>query len=42
MNDLIKSFNEYLNKFLLELSKSSKKLKKIIDSEYTNVNDEKF
>ena len=43
MNELIRTqFFEYLNKFLLELSKSSKKLKKIIDSEYTNVNDEKY
>ena len=43
MNDLIRSqFNEYLNKFLLELSKSSKKLKKIIDTEYSDINDDKY
>ena len=43
MNELIRTqFFEYLNKFLLELSKSSKKLKKLIDNEYTNVNDEKY
>lgn len=43
MNELIRTqFFEYLNKFLLELSKSSKKLKKIIDNEYTNINDEKY
>ena len=43
MNELIKSqFNEYLNKFLLELGKSSKKIKKIIDSEYSDINDEKY
>ena len=36
MNELIRTqFFEYLNKFLLELSKSSKKLKKLIDNEYT-------
>ena len=43
MNDLIRSqFNEYLTKFLLELSKSSKKLKKIIDTEYSDINDDKY
>ena len=43
MNELIRSqFNEYLNKFLLELGKSSKKLKKIIDSEYSDINDDKY
>ena len=43
MNELIRSqFNEYLNKFLIELSKSSKKLKKIIDSEYSDINDDKY
>ena len=43
MNELIRSqFNEYLNKFLLELGKSSKKIKKIIDSEYNDINDDKY
>lgn len=41
MNDLIKSqFYEYLEKFLIELGKSSKKLKKIIDSNYKDIKNE--
>ena len=41
MNDLIKSqFYEYLEKFLIELGKSSKKLKKTIDSNYKDIKNE--
>lgn len=43
MNDLIiQQFYEYLEKFLNELGKSSKKLKKIIDEKYSNVCDKKY
>lgn len=43
MNDLItQQFYEYLEKFLNELSKSSKKIKKIIDEKYTNIRDIKY
>jgi len=43
MNDLIiKQFYEYLEKFLMELGKSSKKLKKVIDEKYNNINDLKY
>ena len=42
MNDLIKTqFYEYFEKFLLELGKSSKKLKNVVDSDYPDIkNDE--
>tara|TARA_B100001173_G_scaffold308807_1_gene319804 strand:+ start:741 stop:1634 length:894 start_codon:yes stop_codon:yes gene_type:complete len=43
MNDLIiQQFYEYLHKFLNELGKSSKKLKKIIDEKYTDVCEKKY
>lgn len=43
MNDLIiNQFYEYLEKFLMELSKSSKKLKKVIEDKYKNINDPKY
>ena len=43
MNELIRSqFFEYLNKFLIELGKSSKKIKKIIDSDYNDIKDDKY
>lgn len=43
MNDLIiQQFYEYLHKFLNELGKSSKKLKKIIDAKYTDVCEKKY
>ena len=43
MNELITTqFYEYLEKFLGELSKSSKKLKKIIDEKYINIRDPKY
>ena len=43
MNELItKQFYEYLDKFLNELGKSSKKIKKIIDEKYKNINEEKY
>ena len=43
MNELItKQFYEYLDKFLIELGKSSKKLKKVIDEKYKNINEEKY
>ena len=43
MNKLIRTqFFEYLNNFLLELSKSSKKIKKIIDNDYNNITDDKY
>lgn len=43
MNELItKQFYEYLDKFLMELSKSSKKLKKVIDEKYTEINEDKY
>ena len=42
MNDLIRQqFFDYLNKFLLELGKSSKKIKKIIDTDYSNIENDK-
>ena len=38
MNELIRTqFYDYLNKFLIELGKSSKKIKKIIDSDYSDI-----
>ena len=38
MNELIRSqFYDYLNKFLIELGKSSKKIKKIVDSDYSDI-----
>ena len=43
MNDLItQQFYEYLDKFLKELSKSSKDLKKLISKEYKKINDVKY
>ena len=43
MNELItKQFYEYLDKFINELGKSSKKIKKIIDEKYKNINEEKY
>ena len=43
MNELITTqFYEYLEKFLCELSKSSKKLKKVIEEKYSNVRDPKY
>tara|TARA_B110000971_G_scaffold217793_1_gene255398 strand:- start:665 stop:1627 length:963 start_codon:yes stop_codon:yes gene_type:complete len=43
MNELIRTqFYDYLNKFLIELGKSSKKIKKIIDSDYSDIKDEKY
>lgn len=43
MNELItKQFYEYLDKFLNELGKSSKKIKKVIDEKYKNINEEKY
>ena len=43
MNELITTqFYEYLEKFLGELAKSSKKLKKIIDEKYINIRDPKY
>ena len=42
MNELIRQqFFEYLNKFLTELGKSSKKLKKIIDTDYNDIKNDK-
>lgn len=41
MNDLIKTqFYEYLEKFLTELGKSSKKLKKLIETDYKDIRNE--
>jgi len=43
MNELIRTqFYDYLNKFLIELGKSSKKIKKIIDSDYSDIKDDKY
>ena len=43
MNNLIKTqFYEYLEKFLLELGKSSKKLKKVIDSDYADIKNDEY
>ena len=43
MNNLIKQqFYEYLEKFLNELGKSSKKIKKVIDEKYTDICDPKY
>ena len=43
MNDLItQQFYEYLEKFLKELSKSSKDLKKLISKDYKKINNEKY
>ena len=42
MNELIRQqFFEYLNKFLTELGKSSKKVKKIIDTDYNDIKNDK-
>ena len=43
MNDLITTqFYEYLDKFLNELSKSSKKIKKVIEEKYCDIHDPKY
>jgi len=43
MNDLIiQQFYEYLEKFLCELGKSSKKIKKVIDEKYKDICDPKY
>ena len=43
MNDLIiQQFYEYLEKFLSELGKSSKKIKKVIDEKYKDICDPKY